>query len=44
MPLEEGLDTTFLFNYQSFPKFNLSFVYIPRKIENFNEEAGSLLK
>lgn len=43
-PLEEGLDPNFNFAYTVFPKFDLSYIYHPRKIENFNEEAGSLLK
>jgi pentatricopeptide repeat protein len=43
-PCENGLDTAATFKHQTFPKFDLSLFYAPRQIENYNEEAGSLIK
>ena len=43
---EEGLDFAHIFKYETFPKFDLSLVYTPRPIENYNNEeaAGMHLK
>jgi hypothetical protein len=43
-PCEEGLEPNTTFKYQTFPEFDLSLFYVPRKVENYNEENGSLLK
>lgn len=44
MPCEEGLDPGMTNKYLTFPKFDPSLFYAPRKIENYNEEQNSLLK
>ncbi len=43
-PLDEGLDIEFFYVYDVFPRFKASLFYPPRRIENYNEDAGSLLK
>ena len=43
-PLEEGLNTHFLYNYQVFPTFKPSMFYSPRQVESYNDDGGSLLK
>jgi hypothetical protein len=43
-PCEEGLEQQAVYKHQTFPKFDLSLFYAPRQIENYNEEAGALIK
>jgi hypothetical protein len=38
MPCEEGLDPKASYKYHTFPKFDASLFYAPRKVENYNEE------
>jgi hypothetical protein len=42
-PYEDNLPPNGAYKYLIFPKFDLSLFYVPRKIENYNEDMGGSL-
>ena len=39
MPCEEGLEPNRTYKYETFPRFDMTLFYEPRKIENYNEDS-----